>query len=284
MGVLPMHLVDHLLRVGEVGIEKLHRVPQVVVAPILPVLNDSVEGNPELAVPVHHGEQLGAALVPLAALVETIGPQGQHGHLATEMAHAAYHAIGVATVDEIVVGPVAHLTLEHHVTLTARLGGDKLCGRVVIPIDAIALDALEEMGIVFQVALHHEPVLAALRHLAVLQQSHAVYALVGIDGESLPHPVAPLVGSGGDGRESRWSCRGEHASVGGGKGHGTVFDGDNQRRRPIDRGTVAPCDTHPDLLWMGGDNQRRCDTTGCAVVGNAYDVGGEKFYVLCLKG
>ena len=46
VGVQFMYAVEHLLRLGEAGVQELHGVPVVVVlAPVLPVLDDAVEGD-----------------------------------------------------------------------------------------------------------------------------------------------------------------------------------------------------------------------------------------------
>ncbi len=75
-----VYVVHHLLRVVELRIHKFHGVPQVVVAPVLPVLYDAVEGHAEFAVALHHSYCLVLALVALAALPEAVSPEREHGH------------------------------------------------------------------------------------------------------------------------------------------------------------------------------------------------------------
>ena len=54
VGVLLVYLVDHLLSVGIFFRQEVHRVPQIVGAPVLPVLNDAIEGHLQLAVLIDH--------------------------------------------------------------------------------------------------------------------------------------------------------------------------------------------------------------------------------------
>ena len=80
VGILLVNLVNHLLGAVEVGVEELHGVPVVVAAPVLPVLNDAIERNLQVTILVHHLEQFLLRLVAFAALMETVCPQGHHGH------------------------------------------------------------------------------------------------------------------------------------------------------------------------------------------------------------
>ena len=80
-----MHLVYHALIVAVFRVEKLHGVPVVVVAPVLPVLHHAVEGHAKLAVFSHHVDDFLGALVALLALVKAEVPQWRQlcaaGHL-----------------------------------------------------------------------------------------------------------------------------------------------------------------------------------------------------------
>ena len=68
-GIHGMHLVYHALIVAVFRVEKLHGVPVVVVAPVLPVLHHAVEGHAKLAVFSHHVDDFLGALIALLALV-----------------------------------------------------------------------------------------------------------------------------------------------------------------------------------------------------------------------
>ena len=109
MGILLVHLVNHLLTASILVGEEVHRIPQIVGAPVLPVLNDSVERHLQLAVFVHHAQQLGSTLITLLALPVTEGPQREHRHLARKVAHLRYHPVGRAAIHEIIVNAAANL-------------------------------------------------------------------------------------------------------------------------------------------------------------------------------
>ena len=57
MGVLTVHLVNHLLAVEEILMDKLHGIPRIVGPPVLPVLYDAVERYLALAIAVYDAEQ-----------------------------------------------------------------------------------------------------------------------------------------------------------------------------------------------------------------------------------
>ena len=103
LGVHGMHLVNHALIVGIVGVEEVHGVPMVVVAPILPVLHHAVERHTEAAIAAYDINDFLHAHVALFALIEAEVPQrGQLG-LARERAPGAQHAVGVGAHEHIVV-------------------------------------------------------------------------------------------------------------------------------------------------------------------------------------
>ena len=52
--VLLVHPVNHLLAVGKLLGEEVHGIPQIVAAPVLPVLDDSVERHLKATMHVHH--------------------------------------------------------------------------------------------------------------------------------------------------------------------------------------------------------------------------------------
>src|SRR5439155_24620743 len=83
---------------------ELLRAP-LFVAPIPPVLDDHVEREaapPELA---HDAEQLGGAVIALAALPIAVRPFRQQRHGAGRLAVARDYAVGARSLDEIVVDP-----------------------------------------------------------------------------------------------------------------------------------------------------------------------------------
>ncbi len=95
MRIVGVDGIHHFLRIVEFGIQELHRVPQVIVPPVLPVLYYAVEWHSEFAVTFHHLGDLLLAFVAFAALPETIGPQWEHGDLTCEVPHLGNHAVGI---------------------------------------------------------------------------------------------------------------------------------------------------------------------------------------------
>ena len=167
VSMLTVYLVNHLLAVEEVIVQELHCVPRIVRAPILPVLDNAVEGHLRLTVLVEHGKQLTRCLITLLRLPVAVGPEGEHRHLSGERAHLGNVAIGRATQHEIVVHSIAHLRRKRHSHALGRLVVDST--GVVVPVDGPAADALEHVLEVLQVRLLHVYMLAAMRQLTVLK-------------------------------------------------------------------------------------------------------------------
>ena len=209
VGSLAVHLVNHALGVTEVGVDELHGIPVVVAAPVLPVLDDAVEGHTRLPVGAEHLQQFVLRLVAFAALVEAVGPQRQHGHLARQVAHLADDTICIAAIHEIVVHALSHLAFQCKHLVVADHGGG-----VVVPVHAVALDALEEMGIVLQIGLLHLAVLAAQVHLSVLHHAQAVDGFVGVQHKGLAHLIVPLVYAFRDGPKAVAAFGQQRAAVG----------------------------------------------------------------------
>jgi len=97
-----MDVLDHAVRIGEVGGIEVVRAPGIF-GPVGPVQHDVVDRQLAAAVLVQHAEQLILALVTLAALPEAVRPLGQHHRLAGEFAIAGDHLIGIATGDHVIV-------------------------------------------------------------------------------------------------------------------------------------------------------------------------------------
>ncbi len=109
MGIGGVDVIHHLLWIVETGIHELHGIPQIVAAPVLPVLDNAVEWQTELTIFVDHPGNLMLALVTLARLPESVAPQWKHRHLARDGAHLGYHPVGITAVHEIIVHTVTHL-------------------------------------------------------------------------------------------------------------------------------------------------------------------------------
>ena len=177
----------HVLRVANLvdiaRVLELHRVPVRVASPVLPVLYDAVERHLQLAVLVNHAAKLVGAFVAFAALPEAERPERVHGCLARELPHARNHAVGRAAVDEVVVGAVAHLGVERHLLRVVRKRG----GRIVVPVESVALGRMHEGYADFHVLVAQQQLLVALRHEARLLLAKAVDYLVGVEQECLAH-------------------------------------------------------------------------------------------------
>ena len=98
-----MDEVDHLLIVGIVGVEKLHRVPMGVVTPVLPVLNQAVERNLQIPVSSHHTHHLVGTGVALLALIESEIPQRWQLAIAGKMAKAALNLMTIGSRQYVIV-------------------------------------------------------------------------------------------------------------------------------------------------------------------------------------
>ena len=176
-----MHVIKHFLWIRILSIGKIHPVPQIIVSPILPVLDNAIEGHTQFAVLAHHADRLILALVAFLALPVTIRPQGEHGHLARQVAHLRHHPVGISAVHHVVVHAVTHVRTEGSLV---RVIHEKRRG-IVVPIQAITLGGLEERRIVFRVALNHVLPHTTLRHLSVLPLSKPIDGLVLLQLEGL---------------------------------------------------------------------------------------------------
>src|ERR1039458_2101582 len=87
MSVLIVDLTDPSIRVGKTSWVERMRAPGVR-APILPILNDGVEGNLPLPEFINHIETLLRRLVALARLPQTKGPIRQHRGSASQRTEA----------------------------------------------------------------------------------------------------------------------------------------------------------------------------------------------------
>ena len=56
--ILLVYFINHILCTVELRIQELHSVPVVVAAPVLPVLNDTIERHLQVTILVHHLQEL----------------------------------------------------------------------------------------------------------------------------------------------------------------------------------------------------------------------------------
>ena len=181
VGVLCVYVLNHLRTVGKVLREEIHSVPQVVGTPVLPVLDDAVQRHLQLAVLIDDALRLGSTLVAFLRLPETVCPQREHRHIACQVANLGDDTISTAAIHEVIVNALTGLRGKRH-SLSIVL---KQRRRVVFPIEAPALDALQHVLKVLQIRLFHAYLIAATVHLAVLDSSQAIDGFALVERESL---------------------------------------------------------------------------------------------------
>ena len=114
VGMFLMYVLYQLLTVGKVFRQEVHRIPQVIGAPILPILNDTVKRHLQGTILVDDTLRFSSGLITLFRLPEAIGPEWEHRHITREMAHLGYHTIGTATIHEIIVNTLAYQRSKGH--------------------------------------------------------------------------------------------------------------------------------------------------------------------------
>ena len=81
VGTQFMNLINHLTTIGKLLRKEIHCIPQIIGAPILPVLDDSIQRNTQLSVLLHNAQCLIGTLITFLTLPVTVGPQGEHRHI-----------------------------------------------------------------------------------------------------------------------------------------------------------------------------------------------------------
>ena len=243
-----MDVIHHFLRIAEQRILEIHGIPQIIVPPVLPILDDTVYRHVQLPVFFQHPHYLILTLIPLLALHVSVCPQRYHRHVARQTAHLCHHAIGISSIHEVIIYAVADLRTES--CLLVRV--DEIGGRIVIPIYTIPLYRLYKRNEIFHIPLHHTLGLAALRHLAVLQNTQSVQRFVLIEPERLFHResiVSRIVKL----LERRLSLLGEQtAAVRSIKGHDACLGIENHfhGRGSQTHITSVLFYRQPDFLWL----------------------------------
>ena len=167
--------------------QEIHRVPVLVPAPILPVLNDAVERNAHLPVRVEDVEKLLPRRVALAADPVSVRPLREQRNPTRELAHEAVHAVRAVAEKDVVVDPLARLA--RHPESVDRVLVSRWRG--VVPVHAVALRRLPERNEVLGVRLYHAALLPAAVDVAVLPDAESVHRLVRVE---LPHLLKPIGG------------------------------------------------------------------------------------------
>ena len=135
-----MDLVNHRLRIWKRLAHKLHSVPQIVVSPILPVLNHTVYRYSILTITMKHIKQFLLTFISLTALHKSIRPQWQHWYIARKFTNARHHSNGITSIYKIIVYGIAHFRRESNFSAFIR----NICRRIIIPIYSVSFFRLEE--------------------------------------------------------------------------------------------------------------------------------------------
>ena len=132
--MLLVKLVDHLLGAGVFGFVEEHAPPHVVPTPVIPVLDEVVDGNAPLAVFLRDAKQFVARGVVLLALPIAVGPLAVQGSLSGELPVSGDGLIHGRAIQEVVIHVVGHVGPERH-----RIGvvGEDGLG-VVVPEDPVS--------------------------------------------------------------------------------------------------------------------------------------------------
>ncbi len=138
MGMLSVDVLNQLRTCGKILREEIHGVPQVVGAPVLPVLNDAVEGHLQGTVLIDDALRLGSTLIAFLRLPEAVGPEREHRYVAREVAHLGDDTIGRTPIHEVIVDATACLRSEGHAVGIVI----ELRGRIVLPIKTPAFHGL----------------------------------------------------------------------------------------------------------------------------------------------
>ena len=200
IGILVVGKVTHLLRVANLvevmGVLELHGVPVRVATPVLPVLHDGVDGDVAAAVFVEHARKLVGCLVALAALPVAVRPEREHRRLAAQPPYLLHHAVLRAVlVEEVVVDALADAAAQGGpagIVAPERLS-------CIVPIDAVALLAGEVGDVDVRIGVPKAERRAALVDgLSLAALSEAEDGFVGVELPALAHFVLAPIDALGD--------------------------------------------------------------------------------------
>ena len=156
-------------------------------APVLPVLNDDVDGDVVVAIAVLNGGQLGRALIVVLRLEQAVGPLGKQRRRAGGGPVVRDHLIDGGAVEEVVVDQIARFGAEAVPGVAADVAGE-VRGRIVVPEQPVTFVRDQDRDLDLGVGVEH----AQRRPLAV---DHAVLVLA----ETEQRFVGRRVERGGDG-------------------------------------------------------------------------------------
>ncbi len=151
-----MEGVYHPLGVGvSCGVE--FETPPLVLHPVVPVLDDVVDGHPPAAELLHHPENLLLSTVTLPALPVSHCPSGQYMRFPGNRAVSSDHLVHISALHEIVVYPAAKLAPEGDgVLFTGRFWSQRPQGAIGNAAVRLPLDAERSPHPFFQSAPEFE--------------------------------------------------------------------------------------------------------------------------------
>ncbi len=157
------------------GVHEL-RAPDVR-APVLPVLDDDVDGDVVVPIALLDGEELGRALVVVLRLEEAVGPLGEERRRPGGRPVVGDDLIDGRAVEEVVVDQIARLGAE----AVLRVAGDvprEVGRRVVVPEETVPLVGDEDGDLDLRVGVEHVQRRALAVHDAVLVLAETEQRLV----------------------------------------------------------------------------------------------------------
>ena len=181
MEVQSVERLHHLGRLGVAHGIPDHAAPVAHGAPVVPVLDDVVDGDPALAVFLRHCQHLVLGVVVLLALPVSVGPLAVHGGGTRQIAVTSDGAIDVVALDHIVVEAVTDVRGDGQPigpVLEDGLGS-------VVPQKSVALGGNQEGRGGLRVGLHQGHRAAPVVHVPILMLSKAVDAFRVGEGKTL---------------------------------------------------------------------------------------------------
>ena len=112
MSVVGVDVIHHGLGVGEVRAHEFHSIPEIVVSPVLPVLDNAVERHTVFAVFMYDFSDFVLAFVSFTALPEPVSPEREHRHISSELTDLRNDTVGVSAVHKIIVHTLADFRFE----------------------------------------------------------------------------------------------------------------------------------------------------------------------------
>ena len=181
-----MDIINHLLRIIECRILEIHCIPQIIMSPILPVLNDTIQRNPQFTILANDIYHFLLALISLLTLPIAISPQWKHRCLPGQAAYLRNYPIGILPVHEVIIHTVTYFRAERCFSLVIR----KKSRWIIIPKHAISFGGLEEWRHIFHVTLHQIFSHVPLNHLPILQLPQTINGLFLIQCKRLINMIS----------------------------------------------------------------------------------------------